>query len=316
MTVVEDATTLIIPNWNGRLHLDVCLTSVGNQTRRPAQTILVDNGSSDDSLSFVAMRYPWVECVALPENRGFAAAVNTGIEMSTGSFVALLNNDTELDPGWLENMLRELHNDTTAGMAACKMLKFDARTTIDSAGDGLTRGGSPVTIGSGQPDGAAYNIRRYVTGTCAGAAVYRRELFRDVGLFDEDFVSYYEDMDLSLRAQLAGYKCVYVPSAVCFHKRGATSALLKDFPVKMQERNLTAVQIKNFPASVWLRRGPAIVGGRIRRLVREIRAGVGGAAIIGAVQGILAMPRTLRKRHQNLALRNVPPVYVQSLFGS
>jgi GT2 family glycosyltransferase len=298
------------------MHLDICLTSVAAQSKPPDRTILVDNGSADDSLAFVARKFAWVECLALPRNMGFAAAVNHGINASNEEFVALLNNDTELDPRWLSEMLRELQSDTSAGMAACKMLRFNARTTIDAAGDTLTHGGSPLTLGAGEPDGEKFNRRRYVPGTCAGAALYRREMFLRIGLFDEEFVSYYEDVDLSLRAQLAGYRCVYVPTAMCYHKRGATAALLKHYPVRMQERNLTALHVKNLPAPVILKKAPSMLLGRTRRLWRELLAGVGLAAIAGLFQGILLVPHMLRKRKGVLSLRAVSTEYITSLFGS
>ncbi len=307
---------MIIPNWNGRQHLEVCLSSVARQTVRPARTIVVDNGSTDDSTAFIQSRFPWVEVIALDRNGGFAAAVNRGIGVSDEPYVALLNNDTELDARWVETMLRALDADRSAGMAACKMLRFDDRRIIDSAGDTFTRGGSPVTRGAGEIDRGQYDRLEYVPGTCAGAALYRRELFENIGVFDEEFVSYYEDVDLSLRAQLAGYQCIYVPFAVCFHKRGATAALLAHFPARMQERNLTAVQIKNLPAAVWLRKGPAILLSRIRRLVRECRTDAGGAALGGFLLGLMMIPRLLGQRRRTLALRAVPSSRILSLFGS
>jgi GT2 family glycosyltransferase len=315
LTAVE-GVALIIPNWNGRPHLEVCLSSVARQTVRPLHTIVVDNGSTDDSGAFIRSRFPWVECLTLDRNWGFAAAVNRGIGASAEPYVALLNNDTELDAGWMEIMLRALDTDRSAGMAACKMLRFDDRRIIDSAGDAFTRGGSPVTRGAGEIDRGQYDRPEYVPGTCAGAALYRRELFDRIGVFDEEFVSYYEDVDLSLRAQLAGYQCIYVPSAICFHKRGATAGRLAHFPARMQERNLTAVQIKNFPAGVWMRKGPVIILSRIRRLARECRTDARGAALGGFLQGLGMIPRLLRKRRRTLALSAVSSSRILSLFGS
>ncbi len=306
---------LIIPNWNGQQHLDLCLGSVASQSIRPARTILVDNGSSDGSVEYVVGKFPWVECISLPSNQGFAAAVNRGIRVAQEEYVALLNNDTELDPRWLEEMLIALGTDPAAGMAACKMLRFGERTRIDAAGDAFTRGGSPVTLGAGEADGTSFNQRRYVPGTCAGAALYRREMLTRIGLFDEDFVSYYEDADLSLRAQIAGYRCVYVPTSVCYHKRGATAKRMQDFPVRMQERNLTALHLKNLPAAVLLKKGPAFLGGRARRLWRECAAGSGGAAAKGVFQGLLLLPRMLHKRRDVLRLRSESTEYILSLFG-
>ena len=289
-------TTLVIPNWNGLEHLKVCLESVHAQTLRPSCTILVDNGSADGSVEFVNAQFPWVECIRIGHNAGFAVAVNRGIQAKRAQYVALLNNDTELEPSWLEVMVDALERDPSAGMAACKMLRFDRRDVIDGAGDGLTRGGAPYTRGAGEPDDGRFNTASHVFGACAGAAVYRRELFDRIGLFDESFVSYYEDCDLSLRALLNGWHCIYVPEARCYHKRGASSARQPAYPIRMQERNLTALQVKNFPLSVLITKGPVIVASRIRRTYRAVVAGMGKATLLGFLDSLPLLPRMLAQR--------------------
>jgi GT2 family glycosyltransferase len=126
-----------------------------------------------------------------------------------------------------------------------------------------------------------------------------------IGLFDEEFISYYEDVDLSLRARLAGWQCLYVPAARCYHKRGATSARRPAYPIRMQERNLTALYIKDYPAGVLLMRGPVILASRIRRTVRALMAGIGAATVKGMWEGMQLIPSMLRKRKAVQRLRAV-----------
>jgi GT2 family glycosyltransferase len=306
--------SLVIPNWNGRQHLRDCLESVRNQTLPPGRTFLVDNGSTDGSLELVAKDYPWVSAIALRENAGFAVAVNKGIRASNSAFVALLNNDTQLDRHWLATMLEALRHHPEAGSAACKMLSFFQRDRIDGAGDVLTRGGAPLTRGMGEPDDGRYNTREYLFAACAGAAVYRRALFDHVGLFDEGFVSYYEDEDLAFRAQLAGFKCLYVPEAICYHKRGATAQETPLYPIRMQERNLTAFHLKNLPWQVLVVRLPVILASRIRRIYRSIRAGTGKAALEGLAEGLRLLPSLLAKRRDVQKLRTVSLSYIASFM--
>jgi GT2 family glycosyltransferase len=306
--------SIIIPNWNGLVHLKDCFDAIGRQTLRPLETIMVDNGSTDGSFEFVQRKYPHVHIIGLSENLGFAFAVNRGIECARGEFIALLNNDTELDSCWLEALAFALNNDPTLGSVACKMVNFYDRTLIDSAGDGLTRFGSPYSRGYRERDGVRFSRRELVFGTCAGAALYRKEVFTAVGQFDEDFVSYYEDVDLSLRAQLAGFKCLYVPEAVCYHKRGATSSNSASYPIRMQERNLTAFYIKNFPLIVLLGQLPFILASRVRRMYRSVRAGWGRPTWQGFVEGLVLVPRMLKKRRSIQRSRIVSIGYVNSLM--
>lgn len=305
---------LIIPNWNGEEHLRECLDSVREQTLTPRQIILVDNGSTDGSLKLVAAEYSWVTVIALPANVGFAKAVNQGIRSTNSTYIALLNNDTQLDPDWLATLVDVLRDHPELGMAGSKMLNFYHRNVIDGAGDALTRGGAPFTRGMGEPDDGRYSRREYVFSACAGAAVYRRIVFDRVGLFDEDFVSYYEDQDLAFRAQLLGFRCMYVPEALCYHKRGATGNLVPMYPLRMQERNLTAFYIKNFPWQVLLVKLPLIVGSRLRRLYRAVRTGAGKPSFQGFLEGLRLLPTTLGKRHHVQKKRTVSIRYIFSLM--
>lgn len=172
-----------------------------------------------------------------------------------------------------------------------------------------------MTLGAGAPDGPPFDTPGYVFGACAGASVYRRAMLDQIGLFDEDFISYYEDVDLSLRALLAGWKARYVPAARCYHKRGASSRRQPSYPIRMQERNLTALVVKDFPAAVLIRRGPAIVGSRIRRTFRGVAAGTGGATMRGLWEGFLLIPVMLRKRRAVQRMRSVSPDVLMGWMG-
>jgi GT2 family glycosyltransferase len=313
-TVSGSDVTIVIPNWNGEEHLRECLSSIDRQTVRPATTLLVDNGSTDGSLALVEKEFPWVTSIPFRENRGFAAAVNSGIVASRTAFVALLNNDTRLDSRWLETLLEVLRTHPDLGSAACKMLNFHHPEIVDAAGDALTRGGAPYTRGMGEPDDGRFDRREYVFGACAGAALYRRAVFDDIGLFDEDFVSYYEDQDLAFRAQLHGYRCMYVPAAICYHKRGATAKAIPFYPIRMQERNLTAFYVKNFPWRTFIAESPVIVGSRIRRIFRALRAGIGGPTLMGLAEGMFLIPRMLAKRRRVQKLRTVPLQVITDLL--
>jgi hypothetical protein len=308
------SVSIITPNWNGLIHLKGCFDSIRHQTVKPLETIMVDNGSTDGSLEYVRKSHPHVHIIGLSRNYGFAYAVNRGIEFARGEFIALLNNDTELDSRWLEEMVFALNNDPTLGSVACKMVNFYDHTLIDSAGDRLTRFGSPYSRGYRERDGASFSRRELVFGTCAGAALYRKEVFTTIGQFDEDFVSYYEDVDFSFRAQLAGFKCLYVPEAVCYHKRGATSSNSASYPIRMQERNLTAFYIKNFPLVILLGQLPFILASRVRRVYRSVRAGWGRPTWQGLVQGLALVPRMLKKRRSIQRSRVVSIGYVNSLM--
>ncbi len=306
--------SVIIPNWNGEAHLHECLESVRNQGRSPSETILVDNGSTDGSLQLVGRDYPWVITLALPEKVGFTVAVNRGIRASKGRFVALLNNDTQLDPDWLDILVEALQTHPDAGFVGCKMLNFFKRNVIDDAGISLSRGGLPITRGTGEPDDGRYSVREYVFGVSAGAAIYRRELFERVGLFDEDFDSCYEDDDLAFRAQIAGYKCLYVPEALCYHKRSALGRVPLPHPVRMQERNLTALCFKDMPWPVMLIKSFRIAGSRLRRLFAAARGGVIRPALEGCWDGVRILPAMVVKHRQVQKHRTVRLSYILSLM--
>ena len=247
-----DNISIIIVNWNGRKFLSECLDGLTQQVYYPLSVTLVDNGSDDGSIDFVVHNYPDVKTIALPKNLGFSAANNIALKAVHTEYVALLNNDAVPDPLWLKNLVEALERDSGAGFAASKLLFYDKRETIDRAGDAYTRAGVGCLRGRGTP-AKGYDKQEWIFGACAGAALYRTRMLHDIGLFDEDFFLLYEDVDLSFRAQLKGYKCLYVPEAVVYHK--ASSSIVYDSPISVyySHRNLEWVYIKNMPAALILK---------------------------------------------------------------
>lgn len=244
--------SVVIPTYNGKRYLSDCLDSLKNQIRKPDEIILVDDGSTDGTDSYVASFYPEVKLIRLDVNQGFAAAVNKGIHRANGSYIALLNNDTRPTPQWLFELVKTLDEKPSVGFCSSKMLFADRPNVINSIGIGFTRAGTAFDVGEGEEDGEKFSQSRPIFGACAGAAMYRRELFEDIGLLDEDFFMWYEDVDLSFRAQLAGYTCQYVPTAVVFHVGGGTASSNNKLHIHYCTRNQVLVMVKNLPGPLRL----------------------------------------------------------------
>ncbi len=296
--MTANLVSIVIPNWNGRKFLVTCLDSLLTQTYKDIEIIIVDNGSTDGSLEFLAANYPQVRVIPLKENTGFSFAVNRGIEASTGNFVALVNNDTKADEHWLELMMLALTNHTEAGSAACKMLSLDNPKIIDGAGDGLRRGGLPGRIGHGQLDVGQFDNERYVLGACGGAVLYRKAMLDYIGLFDEDFFAYLEDVDIALRGQSAGYKCIYTPKAIMYHLGcGSTGSGYSKLVVRLSCCNNINVLVKNIPLSLLFEFLPQIVFWQSYYFAAVV---VRGGSILAWLEGIgkaiTLLPKMLKKR--------------------
>ena len=240
--------SVIIPNFNGKAFLKPCLDSLTQQTKKDREIILVDNASTDGSVDFVNRHYPGVKIISLPSNKGFAAAVNQGIGQGKGSFVTVLNNDTVVNPNWLEVLCGFLEENPRIGFCASKITKHDNPDVIDSVGHGIMRSGYAFNVGDAVKDSGQYDNLREVFGAPATAAVYRRSMLDDIGLFDEDFYMYLEDVDLSFRAQLRGHKCMYVPQATVRHRgAGTTGSQYHKDNVYFIARNTIYVLLKDMP---------------------------------------------------------------------
>jgi GT2 family glycosyltransferase len=246
--------SVVVPNWNGMDSLGDCLDSLQAQTLQP-RIIVVENGSKDGSLEFLQTEYPRVELVIHKKNKGFAGGVNAGIKQAIAQgveFVALFNNDAIADTHWLEELLKDLAVNDDAGIVTCKLMAIDKKQ-LDSTGEAYTTWGLPYPRGRGEPVSDKYDDRVQVFAASGGASLYRVTMLQKIGLFDEDFFAYYEDVDISFRAQLAGWKVRYVPEAVAYHQIGATSGKIKGFTTYQTTKNLPWLLWKNAPLSVLLR---------------------------------------------------------------
>jgi GT2 family glycosyltransferase len=315
--------TVIIPNYNGEAHLRTLLPSLLNQTYKEFRLILADNGSSDDSGEYLKSQVPDSIIIRMGKNLGFAKAINEGIRYSLknldSKFILLLNNDIELEPDFISSGIRAFENHPDISFVAAKMLNYYNRDIIDGCGDTIKlNGGSPIARGFGEKDKGQYDTGEYVFGVCAGAGFYKTELFKTAGLMDEKFISYYEDFDLSFRAELMGFKAYYEPKAVCYHKRGATSEkFTRGYQTEMCERNLVLLRFKNYPISLYLLYQPLFLFSRIRRIVffyRDYSFKVFFSAIKGYLKGILLIPRYIPERRRIQKTKKVSVKDLRSLF--
>ena len=244
---------VIIPNWNGRHLLSRCVHALRSQTHCDVEIVIVDNGSTDGSVAYVRQHFPEVRIMANAENRGFAAATNQGIRATQSRYVATLNNDTEVAPEWLAALIAAMEAAPDVGMCASKLLFADRPHIINSAGIAIDRVGIAWDRCGGLRDAADVTEPVEVFGPCAGAALYRRDMLATVGLFDEDFFAYMEDVDLAWRARVAGWRCLYVPQARVLHHHSATGKEGSPFKNFHLGRNKVWLLLKNYPfRQLWM----------------------------------------------------------------
>lgn len=312
---LQPLISVVIVNWNGAAHLPTCLNALRRQTCRRFEVIVADNASHDDSRQLLARDYPEVTVVALPENRGFTGGNNAGIRAAQGEFIVLLNNDTEVDPHWLEEIVAAFERHPEAGIIASKMKLFDRRDTFHTAGDFYRFDGIPGNRGVWEIDQGQYDQEEYVFSACGGSAAYRRSMLEQIGLFDEDFFYSCEDVDLAWRAQLAGWKCVYAPKAIVYHKLSATGGgATASF---YDGRNFIYVIAKDYPSSLWQPYRGAIIRTQWRIFTQALRAWRGQAArarMRGMLAGLLGIPKMRRKRRAIHTARQVDDAYLLSLL--
>lgn len=239
--------TIIIPNYNGKHFMEPCLASLSEQSCRDFKILVVDNASTDGSVPYMKEHYPDIELIALEKNYGFSKAVNVGILHAKTPYVILLNNDTTVDPRYVEEMIRAIEQSPKIFSVSSKMLQMYHPDLIDSAGDLYTLFGWAVCRGSGRP-AYGYTTPCEIFSACAGAAIYRRSVFDEIGLFDENHFAYLEDVDVGYRAKIYGYKNMFCPSALVYHVGSGTSGSKHNaFKVRLSARNNIYLIYKNMP---------------------------------------------------------------------
>ncbi len=263
--------------------------------------VVVDDGSTDGSRALLARDYPEAQVIALPQNRGLAAAVNAAFHATGGEYVVLLNNDTEAHPSWIEHLVGALDRFPGYAFAASKLLLFDQRDHIHSAGDFYRADGVPGNRGVWQRDTGQYDVLEEVFGPCAGAAAYQRAaleaLAEDGQVLDEDLVMYCEDVDLNLRARLRGFRTLYVPRAIVYHRLSASGggALASYYC----GRNFLLVWAKNMPGPLVRRYWPAMLRAQLGfalHTLLHIREPAARARLRGQLAALPALRHFLRKR--------------------
>jgi GT2 family glycosyltransferase len=300
----EPDVSIVIVTWNGREYLEPCLTAVAAQEGIDAETILVDNGSSDGSAALVRERFPWVRIVSLTENHGFAGGNNAGVREARGRYVVLLNNDTVPEAGWLAALLRGREQGGPHTLASSRIVYMHDPRVIDSAGDGLLRWGGAFKRHHGASVDVATESAE-VFGVCGAACVIPKRVFDELGGFDEDFFASHEDVDLSYRARLLGYPCRYVADAVVRHHGSATLGRVSPFAVFHGQRNLEWMYFKNTPASLLLRTLPGHLVYTAAAALHFARAGLLGPFVRAKFAALAGLPRLLRKRARVQGTRRV-----------
>jgi GT2 family glycosyltransferase len=288
---------VVIPNWNGLDGLEDCLASLRAQSY-PAHIVLVDNGSVDLSVAMVEKKFPEVEIVQLDRNYGFAGGVNAGIRKSLEqkfTYTALFNNDAVAHKDWLKHLVAALQQDTEKGMAACTFMSMD-KSHYDSTGDQFTIWGLPYPRGRGESIGNTYADSTQIFSVSGGSSLYRNAVFKRVGLFDEDFFAYYEDVDMSFRARLAGFSAVYAPQAIAYHKIGGTSGKMKGFTTYQSFKNMPIILVKDVPGPILWHMAPRFILAYATFGISALQRGHGLYALKGFGRFLLLVPKKLRER--------------------
>lgn len=306
---------VVIPNWNGADRTRACLDSLKKQSQKH-RVVVVDNGSVDESVKIIEKDYPDVHLIRHNKNKGFAGGVNAGVRYAieqNGEYVALLNNDAVADNDWLKHLVDFLDKNPKAGIATSKILEYTGKE-LDSTGEAYTTWGLSFPRGRDQEDKGQFDNDTWIFGASGGASLYRVKALEDVGLFDEDFFAYYEDVDLSFRAQLAGWKVAYVPQAVVYHQIGATSSAIKGFTTYQTLKNLPLLLWKNVPWSLMPKIWPRLALAYTGILVSALQRGQFGPVIKGVVMGTVLWPKKLVERRYIQKSRKVPASYIASII--
>jgi GT2 family glycosyltransferase len=291
---------VVIPSWNSARLLPRCLDSLAGQGE--IETFVVDNGSTDGSVALLQER--GIPHLTLAENRGFAVAVDRAVAATRAPLVLALNADTELEPGAVVALVSALESDPGLGGVAPRILQVEGETRdvdsapVYSAGQGLTRDGRAVEIGAGEGQSPATLRRREVFGVCGAACLLRRELFAELGGYERAFFAFYEDVDLNVRAQIAGWRFDYVPEAVVWHVGNASWLAEAPRPnawnARLVARNRIVTQTRFMPANAL----PRILAVEAGALFRAARQGRFGATLGGKLEGLRLVPAALGERRR------------------
>jgi GT2 family glycosyltransferase len=305
---------VVVPNWNGADSLKACLDSLLAQSVL-VRVIVVENGSTDGSVKLLE-KYSNIEIILHDTNRGFAGGVNAGFQRAIEDglkYVATLNNDAVADKDWLKNLVAVLDKNPKTGIVTSKLLTADGKR-LDSTGDYLTVWGLPYPRGRGESAIDKYDGDTDIFAASGGASLYRVKMLKETGLFDEDFFAYYEDVDLSFRGQLAGWKIRYQPKSIAYHQIGATSSKVKGFATYQTMKNQQLLLYKNLPKAhrgiIWRRFTLA----HTLFLLKAIARSQGWAAIKGDLRGSWLIARKHSERRHIQKTKKVSDDYIWGML--
>lgn len=288
-------STIIIPNYNGIEYIERCLQSLNGEN---AHIIVVDNGSTDGSREIVRERFPEVRLKCLERNYGFCTAVNRGIEDSKTTYVILLNNDTEVQPGFVNALERAMDRNTGAFSGGAQMRNLRRPELIDDAGDYYCALGWAFARGKDKPV-SGYQQERRIFAACGGASILRRSILKQIGGLDENHFAYLEDIDLGYRARIHGYYNIYIPGAVVYHAgSGASGSRYNRFKVDLTSKNSVYLLYKNMPVIQIILNFPLLLTGFAVKTLFFMRKGFGKEYLKGLYRGFELCVSREGRRHK------------------
>lgn len=307
--------SIIIPNWNGKHLLKDCLGSLLNQNYKNFEIVLVDNSSTDNSVEYVEKNFPKIKIIKLDRNYGFAKAINRGVKQSNAKYVVFLNNDTSVDENWLKHLIvcADLHPEVIS--VNSRLLNFYERKRIDGVGITINEVGQARSIGWQEKDKEQYK-EGYIFGATGGASLFRRKDFINVGMFDETYFMYSEEVDFSFRAQFLGYKSIFCPKAIVFHKHKATARKSLDLVEYWQFRNMTQTIIKDFPTSILFKRWRwlKIILVHLNTIFYQLKNGYFWSSFLADFWILSHLPYLLKERRRIQKSRVVSDDYIESFL--
>jgi GT2 family glycosyltransferase len=310
--------SIIVVNYNGGKTIGACLEALLTQSYEAREVIVVDNNSSDRSLNDIKRimkknSTDSFKLISLNKNIGFAGGNLEGLKQALGEYITLLNSDAEPDGRWLEELVMAMDNDPKVGICAPKLIVYGS-DIIDSAGDGFSTYLKGFKRGEGR-EASLYNRKEYIFGACAAATLYRRKMIEEIGFLDEDFFLIHEDTDLNFRAQLYGWKVIYVPTALVHHKVRSSIGKMSDMAIYYTLRNSESVRIKNVPLGVFIRCFPEFIIGIVTEFVYfAIKHKHFRLYLKAKIDAIRMFPKMLKKRSVIIKNRKVSNQYLVNIM--
>ena len=280
-------STVIIPNYNGMKFIENCMKALEKETSTKYHICIVDNGSTDGSRQWVEENCPYAQIIALEENTGFCGAVNAGIKASLTPYVILLNNDTEVEYGFVKALEKALETEKNSFSVSAKMVDMYDKNILDGAGDLYCALGWAFALGKGKSVKDKYTKPQEVFSACGGAVIYKKEILDEIGIFDENHFAYLEDCDLGYRAQIFGYRNYYTPHAVVYHAgSGVSGSRHNEFKVKLASKNSVYLIYKNMPLLQIILNLPLLLPGFLVKYIFFLKKGLGHTYRKGVWNGI------------------------------